>query len=51
MKKKCDGGYEFDVASASECTGLIPSLPQCNEEREAYGEIYAIPECDVEKKI
>lgn len=30
----------FTACSATECTGLIPSLPQSEYERESYEEIY-----------
>ena len=32
----------FTVMSATECTGLIPSEPQTEEERENYEDIYDI---------
>jgi hypothetical protein len=34
--------WEMDImaCSATECTGLIPSLPQSEEEREHYEELY-----------
>lgn len=32
----------FTVMSATECTGLIPSLPQTKAERENYEDIYNI---------
>lgn len=44
-------GFELDlidkynnVASNTECTGLIQIPPTNEEESEAYGEIYTIPE-------
>ena len=33
-----------NVASITECTGLIQIPPTSEEEAEAYGEIYVIPE-------
>ena len=48
LKKK---NFEIDllddpnaIASTTECTGLIQIPPTCEEESEAYGEIYVIPE-------
>ncbi len=36
--------YDIDlVASATECTGLIPTPPLSEEEAESYTDIYAIP--------
>ncbi len=32
------------VASANECTGLIQIPPTTEDEAEAYGEIYVVPE-------
>ena len=41
-KKKRDPFYEMSkVASATECTGLIPSLPQNEDEDENYASLYA----------
>lgn len=31
---------DLDTCSATDCTGLIPSLPQSEAEREAYDDIY-----------
>ena len=31
------------VASATECTGLMPSAPSTEEEAEEYQDIYAVP--------
>ena len=49
-KKKCES-FELDiidkynnVASSTECTGLIQIPPTSEEESEFYGEIYTIPE-------
>ena len=48
LKKK---NFEIDfiddicsTASATECTGLIQIPPMCEEESEAYSEIYRVPE-------
>ena len=38
--KKEEYDYLGNSASVQECTGLIPSLPQNEEEWEAYEEIY-----------
>lgn len=53
MKKIHDNPnlYRYDLNNASsstDCTGLIPTPPQSEEEREAYDAIYhyAIPEID-----
>lgn len=41
-KRKKDPFYELaKVASATECTGLIPSLPQNEDEDENYASLYA----------
>ena len=34
---------EFFVASATECTGMIPAAPDSAAEVESYGEIYDVP--------
>lgn len=34
---------DFSVASASECTGLIPGAPISGSEVDAYSELYDIP--------
>ena len=53
MKKQEKKNENFDldiidkynnVASSTECTGLIQIPPTSEEEAEAYGEIYIIPE-------
>ena len=53
MKKQEKKNEKFDldiidkynnVASNTECTGLIQIPPTSEEEAEAYGEIYTIPE-------
>lgn len=33
----------FSVASASECTGMIPAMPPSGSEIDSYSEIYDIP--------
>ena len=38
------------VASVSECTGLIPSAVQNEDEAEAYSELYALHEQPPQKK-
>ena len=41
-KRRMNPFYELSkVASATECTGLMPSLPQGEEEDENYAELYA----------
>jgi hypothetical protein len=41
-KRKRDPFYELSkVASATECTGLIASLPQSDEEDENYASLYS----------
>lgn len=54
MDKKIKNGYPLydddkfydmgSVASASDCTGLIPSPPVNEEEAESYAELYNIPQ-------
>ena len=41
-KKKSIDDYDYltNAASAMDCTGLIPSLPQNDEELESYNDIY-----------
>lgn len=34
---------EQSVASAMECTGLVPSLPATEDEAESYSNIYSVP--------
>lgn len=34
---------EENVASANECTGLMPSLPSTEEEAESYADLYTVP--------
>ena len=34
---------EETVASANECTGLMPSLPSTEEEAESYADLYTVP--------
>ncbi|RPF43342.1 hypothetical protein EDD70_2305 [Hydrogenoanaerobacterium saccharovorans] len=39
-----DDFFDFDtIASATECTGLIPTPPLSDEEAESYTDIYSIP--------
>lgn len=40
------------TASATECTGLIPALPDSEEERKAYEELYPpnIPDSSIPKQ-
>jgi hypothetical protein len=41
-KRKQNPFYDLSkVASATECTGLIASLPQSDEEDESYASLYA----------
>lgn len=41
-KRKQNPFYELSkVASATECTGLIASLPQSDEEDESYASLYS----------
>ena len=41
-KKQSVDDYDYlsNAASAMDCTGLIPSLPQNDEELESYNDIY-----------
>lgn len=41
----CDDPHALDVraCSATDCTGLIPSLPQSDSELESYAEVYHYP--------
>jgi hypothetical protein len=56
MKKKEEGkDYAFDmlneqngVVSMTECTGLMPTPPQSEEEAESYNEIYVVPKVENE---
>lgn len=42
QEKKRDPFYEISsVASATECTGLMPSLPQNEDEDESLSSLYA----------
>ncbi len=50
-KKEKNRGFEYDimeelntVASVTECTGLMQIPPTNEDEAEAYGDIYVIPE-------
>lgn len=40
MKEKDDFDIDIQACSARDCTGLIPSLPQSDDEQEAYEDIY-----------
>lgn len=44
--------YLANAASAMDCTGLIPSAPQSEEELESYQDIYQfeIPLANIDKK-
>ncbi len=42
---------DFQACSATECTGLIASKPETEEEREAYDEIFCYEVPYAEKKI
>ena len=43
MAEREDTFYDINsLASMSECTGLIPSGIESEEEAESYGELYAI---------
>lgn len=55
---KDDSDFIFDmsfedagVASANECTGLIPTPPNDEAECEAYKYIYIIPDQDEKKRM
>ena len=41
----CDDPNPLDIkaCSASDCTGLIPALPQSESELESYAELYHYP--------
>lgn len=41
----CDVPDNLDIksCSATDCTGLIPSLPQSDSELESYAEVYHYP--------
>lgn len=38
------------VVSGMECTGLIPTPPESEQESEAYSDLYTIPKPDDEQK-
>ena len=38
--KKDDSDIDIQACSAMDCTGLIPSLPQSEAEKEYYEELY-----------
>ena len=39
----CPDDYVSNSASATECTGLMPTPPENEEEAESYNEIYVVP--------
>ena len=39
-KEKDDFDLDIQACSAMDCTGLIPSLPQDEAEKEAYEDLY-----------
>lgn len=39
-------GWENNVVSSGECTGLTPTPPVSPEETESYRDIYAVPEAE-----
>ncbi|MBS6955254.1 MAG: hypothetical protein LUH04_09445 [Clostridium sp.] len=40
MNHKEDADIDVQACSTMDCTGLIPSLPQSEAEREAYEDLY-----------
>ena len=47
--KKQEGSFEdsyssLDVASTTDCTGMIPTPPLTEEEAENYGDLYSVPQ-------
>ncbi len=40
VKKSDDFDIDIQACSTMDCTGLIPSLPQSEAEREAYEDLY-----------
>lgn len=40
MNKDDDFDIDIQACSTMDCTGLIPSLPQSEAEREAYEDLY-----------
>ena len=36
-------GLDVKACSATDCTGLIPALPQSDSELESYAEVYHYP--------
>lgn len=63
MKNKSMQGFQIDeedrdflyydvenIASATDCTGLIPTPPVNAEEAESYANIYSVPTPSVEKE-
>ena len=45
LKLKDDVSFmeEQPVASTMECTGLMPSLPNTEDEAESYADLYSVP--------
>ena len=43
--KSADTDWEIDIqsCSATDCTGLIPALPQTDSEMESYAQVYHYP--------
>ena len=57
LKIKKEDSYADDVlnkidsvASATECTGLMPTPPENEEEAESYNEIYVVPKAENSKE-
>lgn len=49
VHKKQENSFEeeyatLDIASTTDCTGMIPTPPLSAEEAENYGDIYAVPQ-------
>lgn len=40
QSKKCSYDVDIQSCSATDCTGLIPSLPQSDAEVESYRQLY-----------
>ena len=38
------------VVSGTECTGLVPTPPESEQESEAYSDLYTIPKPDAKQK-
>ena len=41
--EEADWGLEESVVSSCECTGMIPTPPDCEAQAEAYIHLYPIP--------